>query len=86
MNPLTAELVGLALAASPTESWYIPVAHGEGSVAPERIAAKLVPMFSDPEVKGYAHHGKYDMHVLSRYGIGCPESRIRYDDRRVPAR
>jgi len=69
LNPLTAELVGLALAASPTESWYIPVAHGEGSVAPERIAAKLVPMFSDPEVKGYAHHGKYDMHVLSRYGM-----------------
>ena len=29
-NPMTAELVGLALAVSPTESWYIPVAHGDG--------------------------------------------------------
>ena len=32
LDPLTANLVGLALAASPTESWYIPVAHGEDDV------------------------------------------------------
>ena len=69
VNPITAELVGLALAASPSESWYIPVQHGDGSVAPERIASQLLAAMQNPKIKGYAHHGKYDQHVLHRYGI-----------------
>jgi DNA polymerase-1 len=69
VNPITAELVGLALAASPSESWYIPVQHGDGSIAPERIGQHLLPVFQDPEIRAYAHHGKYDRHVLHRYGI-----------------
>jgi DNA polymerase I len=69
VEPLTAELVGLALAASPSESWYIPVAHGDGSVSPERIAAHISPIFQNPRIKGYGHHAKYDKHVLHRYGI-----------------
>lgn len=69
IDPLTAELVGLALAASPTESWYIPVAHGEGSVSPERIAKVLDPIVQDSGIKAYAHHAKYDKHVLHRNGI-----------------
>ena len=69
-DPITAELVGLALAVSPTESWYIPVQHGDGSVTPERIAAALGGVFADPAISAYAHHGKYDDHVMRRYGIG----------------
>jgi DNA polymerase I len=69
VDPLMAELVGLALAASPAESWYVPVAHGEGSVSAERIGQHLRSIFENPEIKGYAHHGKYDKHVLHRYGI-----------------
>jgi DNA polymerase-1 len=69
LDPLTANLVGLALSASPIESWYIPVQHGEDDVTPARIAAHLLPIFTDPAIKGYAHHAKYDMHVLHRYDI-----------------
>jgi DNA polymerase I len=69
VNPITAELVGLAIAASPSESWYIPVQHGEGSVDPARIKKHLEPVFQAPEIRAYAHHGKYDRHVLHRYGI-----------------
>src|SRR3954454_7774262 len=63
-NPITAELVGLAIAVSPVESWYIPVQHGDGSVSAEKIKSALLASFQDPKIKGYAHHGKYDEHVL----------------------
>ena len=68
-NPITAELVGLAIAVSPVESWYIPVQHGEGSVTSDQIKTALLPSFQNPKIKGLAHHGKYDEHVLHRYGI-----------------
>ncbi len=69
VDPITAELVGLALASSSDESWYIPVQHGDVSIEPSLIAEVLLPVFQDSSIKGYAHHGKYDQHVLHRYGI-----------------
>lgn len=69
VDPITAELVGLALAATPSDSWYIPVQHGDDSVETSMIAEALLPIFQDSSIRGYAHHGKYDQHVLHRYGI-----------------
>ena len=69
LDPITAQLVGLALAVSPTESWYIPVQHGDESVTVERIKSALQEVFVDPAIKGYAHHAKYDDHVLYQHGV-----------------
>ncbi|MDQ2684154.1 MAG: DNA polymerase I, partial [Chloroflexota bacterium] len=33
------------------------------------IARALIPVFQDPNIRGLAHHAKYDKHVLNRYGI-----------------
>ena len=68
-NPITASLVGLAIAVSPTESWYLAFDHGDPSLGIAETGAALDPVISDSAVKGYAHHAKYDLHVLSRHGI-----------------
>ena len=68
-NPITASLVGLAIAVSPTESWYLAFDRGDDSLEIAAAGAALRPVISDPAIRGYAHHGKYDLHVLSRHGI-----------------
>ncbi len=69
-DPMTADLVGIAIAVSPHEGYYIPVGHSEwtnltGDVVRDEIGSTL----ADPELRGYAHHGKYDLQVLERNGF-----------------
>ena len=96
-EPLRADLVGIAIAVSSTESWYIPVGHVtgglrtaaekasiqpslaldgvqtvalvEGQLSLDTVRAALDPVFTDPAIRMYAHHGKYDEHVLIRHGF-----------------
>ena len=80
--PHDAELVGLSLAASPTEVWYLPFGHvppaGE-LAAPAPVTnlppiadfalAPLVALLEDPTVKKAAHNIKYDWQVLRHAGV-----------------
>jgi len=102
-DPLRADLVGISLAVSATESYYLPVGHVTGSkpallednaqqsldlegtdagelsestleLDPSQlqldvVRERLEPVLADPAVKKYAHHGKYDSHVLIRHGF-----------------
>jgi len=69
LDPMAADLVGIAIAVSATESFYAPVDHsGWGKVGPEVIKTKLQPIMSDPDIKIIAHHGKYDLQVLQTAG------------------
>jgi DNA polymerase-1 len=74
-------LVGVSLALTPGEACYIPLGHeaGEG-LALEAAAdlaqiplaeaiARLKPMLEDPQVLKVAQNAKYDLAVLSRYGV-----------------
>jgi DNA polymerase-1 len=74
-------LVGVSLALTPGEACYIPLAHeaGEG-LALEAAAdlaqiplaeaiARLKPLLEDPQVLKVAQNAKYDLAVLSRYGV-----------------
>jgi len=75
-DPLTARLVGIALAVSTSESFYVPLAHGTGDetqLVPAVVHETLDPILRDPENRAYAHHGKYDLQVLRRHGydLGC---------------
>ncbi|WP_304219676.1 DNA polymerase I, partial [Phenylobacterium aquaticum] len=74
-------LVGVSLATAAGEACYIPLAHeGEGGLAFDAPAdltqiplaeaiARLKPMLEDPSVLKVAQNAKYDMAVLSRYGV-----------------
>ena len=82
LEPHDAELIGLSLAASPTEVWYLPFGHrprgGElAAPAPVRnlppitdfALAPLVALLEDPAVPKAGHNIKYDWQVLRRAGV-----------------
>ncbi len=74
-------LVGVSLAVGPGEACYIPVGHvADDGLALETAAsldqapladviARLKPLLEDPAVLKVAQNAKYDLAVLSRYGI-----------------
>jgi len=82
LEPHDAELVGLSLAASPTDVWYLPFGHrpaGGELAAPTPVRnlpplgdpamAPLVALLQDPDVPKAGHNIKYDWQVLRRVGI-----------------
>jgi len=84
LSSANAGLVGVSLALTPGEACYIPLGHEaeapEGGLlleAPvvlnqiplEAAIARLKPLLEDPAVLKIAHNAKYDLGVLSRYGV-----------------
>jgi DNA polymerase-1 len=82
LHPHSADLIGLSLAASPTEVWYFPFGHrppgGElAAPAPVRnlppildpASAPIADLLRDPKVPKAAHNLKYDLQVMRRAGI-----------------
>ncbi|HEX4890808.1 MAG TPA: DNA polymerase I [Alphaproteobacteria bacterium] len=83
LDAMRAVLVGVSLSTAPGRACYIPVGHtgpdGEGALslgggAPQQLAraevlARLRPLFEDPGVLKVGQNLKYDMLVLSRYGV-----------------
>ncbi|MFL5295919.1 MAG: DNA polymerase I, partial [Phenylobacterium sp.] len=83
LSASSANLCGVSLAVAPGEACYIPLGHeheGEGGLAleaPPDLAqipledaiARLKPLLEDPSVLKVAQNAKYDLAVLSRYGI-----------------
>ncbi len=83
LDAVAADLVGLSLAVAPGEACYIPVGHGvstEGMLdlvqtEPPRqlpldlVIAKLKPLLESPAVLKVGHNIKYDVQILSSYGV-----------------
>ena len=81
LSSANAGLCGLSLAVAPGEACYIPVGHCETDglaleeaadlkqIPLEMVIAMLRPMLEDPAVLKVAQNAKYDMAVLSRYGV-----------------
>lgn len=70
VDPMTADLVGIAIAVSPYEGYYIPVGHaGWSNLTIEDIRSSIGPTIADSSINAYAHHGKYDLQVLERHGF-----------------
>jgi DNA polymerase-1 len=72
-DPMRAALVGIAVAVSDAEAFYVPLGHpdadeGLAQPDPETVRATLGPVLRDPGLAVYAHHGKYDLQVLRRHG------------------
>jgi DNA polymerase-1 len=81
-EPHDAELIGLSLAASPEEVWYLPFGHRPGTgelAAPVPVrnlppltdpaSASLGALLTDPEVPKAGHNIKYDWQALRRAGV-----------------
>ncbi|MBA3553971.1 MAG: DNA polymerase I [Gemmatimonadales bacterium] len=82
LEPHDAELIGLSLAASPTEVWYLPFAHRPPSgelAAPTPVrnlaplddfaSASVAALLRDPAVRKAGHNIKYDWQVLQGAGV-----------------
>jgi DNA polymerase-1 len=77
-NAMQAELVGISLAVSQDEGYYIPVGHlsGKQLTLKEVISALKAPL-SDPGIAKIAHNAKFDMLILER--VGLPVSPVTFD-------
>ncbi|MGY4707313.1 DNA polymerase I [Candidatus Bipolaricaulota sp. J31] len=72
-DPFSAEIVGIALAVSPYEGFYIPVGHrylgAPSQLSLDHVLEKLKPLLEDEGHRVIGQNLKYDMEVLSNYGI-----------------
>ncbi len=80
-DPMQAELIGLAIASAPGRAAYIPFAHKSGNgdllgggvlenqIPLREALAVLKPLLEDKSVLKIAQNLKYDLVVMSRYGI-----------------
>ena len=71
-DPMAAVLVGVSLAVTPLEAFYIPCGHRYMG-APEQISCKdvlgaLKPVLEDPSIVKIGQNIKYDWAVLRRHG------------------
>jgi DNA polymerase-1 len=70
LDPIRANLVGIAIATDPEHSYYVPVGHEEGQQLPlARVREVLGPIMADETLPKYAHHGKYDLLVMQNAEI-----------------
>ena len=73
LDSMRAELVGVSFAVDPKQAAYVPIAHdcpGSPQQLPIAVVlAALKPVLEDASLPKVGQHAKYDMNVLSSYGI-----------------
>ena len=70
LDPRQAALVGISVSTEAGKAWYLPVGHSTGDqLSLETVVAAVKPVLESPKVNKIAHNGKYDMTVLSKYGV-----------------
>ncbi len=68
-NPLRAEVVGFSFAVKEREAFYLPASPPHARIPLEEILSRLKPLLEDERVNKCGQNIKYDMLVLSNYGI-----------------
>lgn len=72
-DPLSAEIVGIAVSFEPYHGYYIPVGHGylgaPKQLPLEIVLSKLRPLLSAERPRKAGQNLKYDLQVLLNYGI-----------------
>ncbi|MEZ4874827.1 MAG: DNA polymerase I [Flavobacteriaceae bacterium] len=67
LNPLTAELVGIAFSWEAGSGFYLPVP--EGKEKAQELMETLRPFFENEAIEKIGQNLKYDIKVLKKYGI-----------------
>jgi DNA polymerase-1 len=73
IDPMRARLVGISVAVTPDEAYYIPCGHSPDA-APEQISLERVleilgPVLENPDIHKVGQNIKYDWIVLKRHGV-----------------
>lgn len=72
-HPMMASLVGIALAPSPGEAYYVPCAHSGFTAGVQLpvslVLAELKPLLEDERIRKYGQNLKYEVILLSESGI-----------------
>ncbi|CAM1000171.1 DNA polymerase I [Rhodanobacter sp. Root179] len=73
IDAMRADIVGISLAVEPGKACYIPLGHdypgAPKQLDREEVLAALKPVFEDPSRPKLGQHAKYDINILSHYGI-----------------
>ncbi|MBA3536620.1 MAG: DNA polymerase I [Tatlockia sp.] len=71
LDPLKAEIVGIALAIEENKPAYIPVGHKDGSpqLSAERVFTVLKPILQNPRIGKIGQNLKYNCNVFKNHGI-----------------
>ena len=73
LDSMQADVVGISLSVQPGYACYIPLSHdypGAPAQLPrDKVLAALKPIFEDAKRPKVGQHAKYDMNILSHYGI-----------------
>jgi len=81
LDPMRAEIVGVSFAHERGGGAYVPLAHDYAGAPPQlardAVLAALKPLLEDAALAKVGQHAKYDMNVLSLYGIELRG--LRYD-------
>ena len=67
INALHAELVGMSFSFEVREAYYVAVP--QDKVVAQAIVDEFKPFFGNAQIEKIAHNMKYDMQVLTRYGV-----------------
>lgn len=67
LNPLTAELVGIAFSWEATKGFYIPFPEDKNEA--QELIEQLRPFFESEEIEKIGQNLKYDIKVLDKYNI-----------------
>lgn len=67
INPLEAELVGIAFSWEATKGFYVPVPDGKENA--QEILEQLRPFFESEDIEKIGQNLKYDIKVLDKYNI-----------------
>ncbi len=70
LDPLVADIVGVALAYEEELAYYVPVGHASGKGLPrDHVLGELKPLLENDGVPKIGQNQKYDYEVLLRHGI-----------------
>ncbi len=80
INSMAADIVGLSFAYKAGDAAYVPIAHVEESLIDDHkiiegqldlqtVLDLIIPVINNPDIELIGQHFKYDMNVLSKYGI-----------------
>jgi len=81
LDPMRADVVGISFAVEPGHAAYVPLAHDYPGAPAQldraTVLDSLRPLLQNPKKTKLGQHAKYDMNVLSNYGIAVHG--VRYD-------
>ena len=73
LDPLLAEIVGISFAVEPKSAAYVPLTHdypgAPAQLDRDMVLTALKPILEDASKPKLGQHGKYDINLLSQYGI-----------------